>query len=71
MQKSTLDLKRGGWVKLRNAPGTFCAKLSFHFVLTPSFFCFLTTSTAVTYIFTHCSYMYNYYNYSRTLCIEC
>ncbi len=29
MQKGTLDLKRGGWVKLRNAPGTFCAKLSF------------------------------------------
>jgi hypothetical protein len=26
--------------------------------------------TAAAYIF-HCSYLYNYYNYSRTLCIKC
>jgi hypothetical protein len=23
------------------------------------------------HIYFHCSYMYNYYNYSRTLCIKC
>ncbi len=43
-----------------------CVHLLF---ITALSFC-LSISTAATYIF-HCSYMYCYYNYSRTLCTKC
>jgi hypothetical protein len=57
-------------VKLRKAP-FFSGKLSFILFWPPSSVSFcLSASTAATYIFT-CSYLYNYYSYSPTLCIKC
>jgi hypothetical protein len=32
---------------------------------------FLSACGACCYIYFHCSYLYNYYNYSRTVCIKC
>jgi hypothetical protein len=47
-----------------NFAGKLSFILSFLFFLSPSIHCW--------YIYFHCSYLYNYYNYySRTLCIKC
>ncbi len=51
---------RGQWGQTQKCT-TFCAKLSFHPVLTPSFA--FHGRLHCCYIYFHCSYMYNYYNY--------
>jgi hypothetical protein len=60
LQKSTLAFKGvvGSNSEMRT---TFCAKLSFHPVLTPSFV--FDGRLHCCYIYFHCSYLYNYYNY--------
>jgi len=60
LQKSTLAFKGvvGSNSEMRT---TFCAKLSFHPVLTPSFV--FHGRLHCCYIYFHCSYLYNYYNY--------
>jgi len=46
---------------------TFGGKPSFH----PLFPFSWALPPLLGYIYFHCSYLYNYYNYSRTLCIKC
>jgi hypothetical protein len=60
---------RGGDVKLRKAPFLVYFKPQFHPVLIPSFLSPELLQRC--YMYFHCSYLYNYYNYSRTLCSKC
>jgi len=61
LQKSTLGFKGRG-----ETQETIDGFMSF----TLSFFFFLSASHCYDIDF-HCSYLYNYYNSSRTLCIKC